>query len=105
MYFDNIVSVIYPSELQLALILKAHLSISNDIVSTTFYDTRDKFDFEIVHFQFFVPHSTSYGDDYISQLIGFAASSHVAYFNTSYKHFTQKLLKQGYLYHKLYEFF
>ena len=39
---------------------------------------------------------------YISQLIRFArASSHVADFNTHYKLLTQKLLKQGYLYHKL----
>ena len=39
---------------------------------------------------------------YISQLIRFArASSHVADFNTRNKLLTQKLLKQGYRYHKL----
>ena len=62
------------------------------------------FDFEIVIFPFLdgdVPLSTSYGV-YISQLICFArASSHVADFNTHNKLLTQKLLKQGYRYHKL----
>ena len=48
-----------------------------------------------------VPRSTSFGV-YISQLIRFArASSCVADFNTRNKLFTQKLLKQGYRYHKL----
>ena len=48
-----------------------------------------------------VPCSTSYGV-YISQLIRFArASSHVADFNTHNELLTQKLLKQGYWYHKL----
>ena len=48
-YFDNMVSQIYPSELQLnkantsdteATFLDLHLSISNDIVSTKIYDKR-----------------------------------------------------------------
>ena len=112
-YFDNMVSQIYPSELQLnkantsdnkAAFLDLHLSISNDIVSTKFYDKRDDFDFEIVNFPFLdgdVPRSTSYGV-YISQLIHFArASSYVTDFNTRNKLLTQKLLKQGYPYHKL----
>ena len=48
-----------------------------------------------------VPRSTSYGV-YISQLICFArASGHVTDFNTLNKLLTQKLLKQGYQYHKL----
>ena len=56
-YFDNMVSQIYPSELQLnkanasdteAAFLDLHLSISNDIVSTKIYDKRDDFDFETV---------------------------------------------------------
>ena len=58
----------------------------------------------IVNFPFLdgdVPRSTSYGV-YISQLIRFArASSYVADFNTRNKLLTQKLLKQGYRYHKL----
>ena len=81
-----------------------HFSISNDIVSTKLYDKRDDFDFEIVNFPFLdgdVPHSKSYGV-YISQLIRFArASSIAADFNTRNKLLTQKLLKQGYRYHKL----
>ena len=94
-YFDNIVSQIYPSELQLnkantfdteATFLDSHLSISKNIVSTKIYDKRDDFDFEIVNFQFLngdFPRSTSYGV-YISQLIRFArASSCVADFQHS----------------------
>ena len=70
-YFDNMVSQIYPSEFLLnkanasdteAAILVLHLSISNDIVSTKIYDKLDDFDFEIVNFPFLdgdVPRSTS----------------------------------------------
>ena len=112
-YFENMVSQIYPLELQLnkanasdteAAFLDLHLSISNSIVSTKIYDKHDDFDFEIVNFPFLdgdVPRSTSYGV-YISQLIRFArASSYVTDFNTRNKLLTQKLLKQGYRYHKL----
>ena len=70
----------------------------------SFFDKRDDFDFEIVNFSFFdgdVHRSTSYGV-YIFQLIQFArASSRVADFNTCNKLLTQKLPKQGHLYHKL----
>ena len=96
-YFDNMVSKIYSSELQLnkantsnteAAFLDLHLSISNDIVSTKIYDKRDDFDFENVNFPFLdggVPRSASYGV-YIAQLIRFArAFSHVADFNTHNK--------------------
>ena len=81
------------------------MSYNNDnIVSTKIYDKRDDFDFEIVNSPFLdddVPRSTSYGV-YISQLIRSAReSSYVADFNTQNKLLTQKLLKQGYLYHKL----
>ena len=116
-YFDNMVSQIYPFELQLnkanasdtkAAFLDLHLSISNDIVSTKIYDKRDDFYFEIVNFTFLdgnVPRSTSYGVN-ISQLIQFAgASSHVADFKTHNKLLTQKYLKQGYRYHKLHKTF
>ena len=111
-YFENMVSQIYPSGLQLnkantsdteAAFLDLHLSISNDIVSTKIYDKRDKIDYEIVNLSFLygdVPPSTSYGV-YISQPIRFArASSHVADFNTHNRLLTQKLLKQGYRYPK-----
>ena len=110
-YFDNMVNPIYPSELQLnkantsdteAAFLDLHFSISNDIVSTKIYDKLDEFDFEIVNFPFLdgdVPRSTSYGV-YISKIIRFArASSYITDFNTRSKLLTQKLLKQGYLYH------
>ena len=72
-YFDNMVSQIYPSELQLnkantsdteAAFLDLHLSIFNDIVFTKMYDKRDEFHFEIVNFPFLdgdIPRSTSYG--------------------------------------------
>ena len=61
-YFDNLVSEIYPSEHQLnranisnteAAFSDLHLSISNDIVSTKFCDKHDDFDFDfflIYHF-------------------------------------------------------
>ena len=60
-YFDNMVSQIYPSELQLnkantsdteAAFLELRLSISNDVVSSKIYDKRDDFDFEFVNFLF-----------------------------------------------------
>ena len=60
-YFDNMVSQIYHSELQLneantsdtkAAFLDLHLSISNNIVSTKIYDKCDDFNFEIVNFPF-----------------------------------------------------
>ena len=84
--YDNMVSQIYPSELQLnkantsdtkAAFLDLHLSISNGIVSTKIYDKRDDFVCEIVNFPILdgdVPRSTSYGV-YISQLIHFAKAS------------------------------
>ena len=60
-YYDNMVSQIYSSELQLnkantfdtgAPFLDLHLSISNDIVSTKIYDKLDDIDFEIFSFPF-----------------------------------------------------
>ena len=69
-----------------------HLSISNDMVSTKIY-----FDFEIVNFPVLdghVPRSTSYVV-YISTLI--LLLQHLAIL------LTQKLLKQGFWYHKLRE--
>ena len=111
-YFDILVSQIYPSELKLnkanasdteAAFLDLHLSISNILFLPKFMINVTT-DFEIVNFPFLdgdVPRSTSYGV-YISQLIRFArASSYVADFNTCTKLLTQKLLEQGYQYHKL----
>ena len=60
-YFDNRVSQIYPSELQLnkvntsdteSVFLDLYLSVSNDIVSTKIYYKHDDFYFEIVNFPF-----------------------------------------------------
>ena len=60
-YFDNMVSQIYPTELQLnkaktsdteAAYLDLHLSFFNDIASTKIYDKCDDFDFEIFNFPF-----------------------------------------------------
>ena len=60
-YFDNMVSQIYHSELQRnktnttdtkAAFLVVHFSISNDIVSTKIYDKRGDFDFEIIKIPF-----------------------------------------------------
>ena len=91
-YFDSMVSQIYPSELQLdkvntsdteAAFVDLHLSISNDIVSTKLYDKRDDIDFEVVNFPFLdgdVPRSTSYGV-YISQ--SFVLLEHLATLLTS----------------------
>ena len=103
-YFDTMVSQIYPSELQLnrantsdtkAAFLDLHLSISNDIVFSKIYDKHDDFNFEIVNFPFLdgeVSCSASYGV-YTSRLIRFVrASSHAADFNTHNKLLTQKLL-------------
>ena len=110
---SGIDTIKYPSELQLnkantsdteAAFLELHLPISNDIVCTKIYDKRDDFDFDIVNFPFLdgdCPRSTSYGV-YISHFICFArASSHDTGFNTRNKLLTQKLLKQGYRFHKL----
>ena len=86
--------------------LDLHLLISNDIVSTKIYDKRDDFDFEIMNFPFLdgdVPRSTSYIMESKS-LNSFVLLEHLAMFadfNTRNKLLTQKLLKQGYRYHKL----
>ena len=62
-YFDKMLSQIYPSEHQLnkantydteVVSLNLHLSISNDIVSSKIYDKRNDFDFEIVNFPFYM---------------------------------------------------
>ena len=96
------------SSKQIPLIPKPHFRLafvnSNDIVSTKIDDKLDDYDFEIVNFPFLdgdVPRSISYCV-YISQLIRFArTSSYVTDFITRNKLLTQKLLKQGYWYHKL----
>ena len=80
------------------------LCISDGTVSTTIYDKRDDFEFDVVKFSFLdgdVPRLTSYVV-YISQLIRFArASSNLSYFNYRNKALTVKRLRQGYSYFKL----
>ena len=112
-YFENMVSQIYPSELQLgkanasdteAAFLDLHLSISNGVVSAGICDERDDFGFGVVGFPFLdgdVPRSASYGVC-VSRLVRFAgASGCVAGFDTRNKLLTQRLLEQGCRYHKL----
>ena len=62
-YFEGMVNRIYPPELQLnkantsdtkAPFLDLHLSISNGFVSSKIYDKRDDFEFDIVHFHFWM---------------------------------------------------
>ena len=61
-YFEQMVSQIYPTELQLnkanssdteAPFLDLNLSITNGIVSSKIYNKRDDFNFEIVYYPFF----------------------------------------------------
>ena len=84
--------------------LDLHLSVANGFVSSTIYDKRNDFDFDILNFPFLdgdVPRRASYGV-YISQLIRFArVCNHVTDFNARNKYLTAKLLQQGYRYHKL----
>ena len=82
-YFAQMLSQIYPTELQLnkanpsdtkAPFLDINLSFTNVIVSTKIYDKWDDFNFEKVNFPLLdgnVPRSLSYGV-YISKLIRFA---------------------------------
>ena len=87
-----------------ASFLDLHLSISDSFVKSKIYDKRDDFDFDIVNFPFLdgdVPRSTSHGV-YISQFIRFArVSSHVDDSNTRNKVLTERLLRQGFRYHKI----
>ena len=109
-YFEEMVSQIYPPELQAnssdteALFLDLNLSIANGIVSSTIYDKWNDFYFEIVNIPFLdgdVPRSPSYGL-YISQLIRFArVCSNVDDFNNRNLFVTAKLLKQGYRHYKI----
>ena len=93
-YFDKMVSQIYPSELQLNKAntsgKEAAFQTSNNIVSTKIYDTRD--DFEMVMFLSLHPMESI-------SLNTYGLLRHLVMLLTSM--LTQKLLKQGYWYHKL----
>lgn len=112
-YFETMFTSIYPLELTLnkanisnskASFLDLNLCIINDRISSSIYDKREDFNFSIVNYPFLdgdVPHSTSYGV-YISQLIRFArACTLLEDFNSRNLLITDKLLKQGYRFHKL----
>ena len=81
-----------------------HLSIENGRIISNIYDKRDDFNFDIVNFPSLdgdVSRATSYGV-YVSQLIRFARSCNkVEEFNIRNLSITNKLLHQGYRYHKL----
>ena len=103
--FEQMVSQIYPTELQLnkayssdteAPFLDMNLSINYGIVSSKFYDKQDDFNFEKVNFPFFADNVPPSHGVYISQLIRFArVCSNVNGFNNRNKVFTSKFLKQG----------
>ena len=104
---------IYPKELTLTKsnqnsrhkpFLDLDISIENDIFKTKIYDKRDDFDFPIVNFPFLdgdIPIAPSYGV-YISQRVRVARiCKRISEFNECYLFITEKLLHQGYQYHKL----
>ena len=112
-YFENMVGRVCPSGLQLnkanasdteAAFLDLLLSVSGGVVSARVCDERGGFGFGVVSFPFLgggVPRSASCGVC-VSLLVRFAgASGYVTDFNTRNKLLAQKLLKQGYRYHKL----
>ena len=85
-------------------IMDLDITIENGSLITKIYDKRDDFDFPIVNFPFLdgdIPLAPSYGI-YISQLVRFCRiCTKVSDFNERNLHLTEKLLKQGYRYHKL----
>ena len=112
-FFERFIPSIYPSELQLnksnyapteCSFLDLNISIINGIIETKIYDKRDDFCFEIVNFPWLdgdVPRCPSYGI-YISQLVRFGrACSNVVDFNLRNLSITNRLINQGFRYHKL----
>ena len=104
---------IYPRELTLnkanndssnCPFLDLDISISQSQLKFKIYDKRDDFSFPIVNFPFLdgdVPLAPSYGV-YISQLVRYArVCSDVSDFNERNLCITEKLLSQGFRYHKL----
>jgi len=112
-FFDNMVQIMYPRELwpikantfvTSAAFLNLDLSIDKGVVSSKKYNKRDDFDFSNINVPFLdgnVPRARTYGI-YISQLFRFSrACSSVGDFNSRNLNLTEKLLKQGYRFHKL----
>ena len=111
--FSNYIHEIYPTELILnksnstsdhCPFLDLNINIVNGKLVTKIYDKRDDFSFPIVNFPFLdgdVPLAPSYGV-YISQLVRFArVCSDVSDFNERNLFITEKLLHQGFRYHKI----
>ena len=111
--FNTYAQTIYPSELTLnkanadnkhCPFLDLDINISQGQLKTKIYDKRDDFSFHIVNFPFLdgdVPLAPSYGV-YISQLVRFArVCNDVSDFNERNLYITEKLLHQGFRYHKL----
>ena len=106
--FSSAIQDIYPSDLQLKKTTESTTALSYlDILitiehgkhSTTLYDKRDSFQFEIVNFPDMssnIPSKPAYGV-YISQLvrIGRICSSNKQFYERHYK-LTGKLIKQGF---------
>ena len=111
--FETEITNIYPSELTLkrtteSATLLSYLDmtvyINHDRFSTTLYDKRDSFNFDIVNFPHMssnIPSKPAYGV-YISQLIriGRICEDFSAYAKRHYK-LTSRLIKQGFWYNKL----
>ena len=111
--FNTYTSEIYPPELTLnkantdeqhCSFLDLDISINNGKLNSKIYDKRDDFKFPIVNYPFLdgdVPLSPSYGV-YISQLVRFArVCNNVNDFNERNLFITEKLLHQGFRFHKL----
>ncbi len=111
--FGNFVKDIYPEELKLIKsnnnsshtpFLDLDITIENGSLITKIYDKRDDFNFPIVNFPFLdgdIPIAPSYGI-YISQLVRFARiCSNISDFNERNLYLTNKLLHQGYRYHRI----
>ena len=116
-HFHKYIPKIYPKELTLtkanssdqkAAFLDLDIGIENNRIHTKIYDKRDDFGFPIVNFPWLdgdVPRAPCYGI-YISQLVRFArACSEVKDFHSRNIQLTEKLLSQGYRYHKLRKYF
>ena len=111
--FSKFTDEIYPAELTLnksnsssdhTPFLDLDITINQGKLNTKVYDKRDDFSFPIVNFPHLdgdVPLAPSYGV-YISQLVRYArVCSDVSDFNDRNLCLTEKLLHQGFRYHKL----
>ena len=109
-WFERAIADIYPPELQLKnttespttlSYLDVLITINNGKYSTTVYDKRDSFQFDVINFPHLssnIPAKPAYGV-YISQLvrIGRICSTFVQFKERHYK-LTQKLIRQGFWY-------